>query len=169
MPEPNREILSLGEYLRRLQHHYDTTGTPEPMNLDQYMQLLQQRAAEFMAPRIAHARGKKLQPLPPLLEWFILPTDEQFVELPTPAPKRKPTPRRYRSSHELRALRDQLDARRTAIMFGGHPDPAACNIGSSSRWKKLDRDIAAVVKLTKRIERLDGRIASAEARERRQR
>ncbi|MUL48391.1 hypothetical protein FZI85_27760 [Mycobacterium sp. CBMA293] len=122
-----------------------------------------------MAPRIEHAKGKPLQPYPPLLEWFILPTDEQFVELPAPAPKRTPQPRRYRSSAELRAARDVLIERRDAIMFDGPADRAAANVSTPARWKKLERDIAAVAKLSTRIQRLDYRIRDAEARERQQR
>lgn len=158
------DLLSLNEYLRRIRERYATDGTPEPMTLDEYMQLLCQRADEFMAPRYAHARGQRPQPLPPLLEWFILPIDEQFVLLPRPAPKRAPVPRRYRSSSQLRAQRDALVRRRDAIMFGG-ADPAACNVNTRARWKKLDRDIAAVAKLTARIDKLHGRIRSAEYRE----
>lgn len=160
-------LLSLNEYLRRIQQRYSTDGTPEPMTLDEYMQLLCQRADEFMAPRYAHARGQRLQPLPPLLEWFILPIDEQFVLLPDPAPKRAPVPRRYRTSAELRARRDELIRRRDAIMFDWD-DPAACNVNTRARWKKLDRDIAAVAKLRARIAVLDRRIAAAEYREQRQ-
>lgn len=105
--------------------------------------------------------------LPPLLTWFILPTDETFVQLPEPAPKPPPppTPRRYRSSAELRAERDRLAARRDAIMFDGPADRAAANVATPSRWKKLDRDIAAVAKLSKRIDRLDSGIRAAEHRE----
>jgi hypothetical protein len=157
--------VSLNEYLHQLQQRYDTDEQRTRMSLDDYMQLLQNRADEFMAPRLA--RHSALPAYPPLLEWFILATDAPFVEPPTPAPKRTPTPRQDRSSDELRAQRDTLDTRRTAIMFDGD-DPAACNIGTPARWEKLDRDIATVAKLTRRIDRLDAQILAAEHREKRQ-
>lgn len=157
--------MTLEKYLQELQARYDAGGTPALMSLDDYMMLLQHRSEEFMAslPTPTHTRLKRL---PPLLEWFILPTDEKFVQLPEPAPKPPPpTPRRYRSSAELRAERDRLAARRDAIMFDGPADRAAANVATPSRWKKLDRDIAAVAKLSKRIDRLDWGIRAAEHRE----
>ncbi len=161
------DIVSLDDYLRSLRERAAREPIPAPMSLDQYMTVLQQRCADFMAPRIEHAKGKPLQPYPALLEWFILPTDEQFVELPAPAPKRTPQPRHYRSSAELRAERDALIVRRDALMFDGPADRAAANVSTRARWNKLERDIAKVAQLSRRIQSLGFRISSAEARERR--
>ncbi|WP_157680462.1 hypothetical protein [Mycobacterium dioxanotrophicus] len=54
------------------------------------------------------------------------------------------------------------------MLGGGQHDPAAASIATPVRWKKLDRDIDTVAKLTARIERLDAKILSAQAREQRQ-
>lgn len=133
---------------------------------DEYVQLLLHRQSEWLAANPPNTRGR-LTSLPPLLEWFIRDGDEDLVELPQPAPKPAPRPRTYRSAESLRADRDQLTARRDRIIFGGHDDPAACNINTRARWKQLDRDIAAVAALSRRIQRLDHRIVAAEHREQR--
>ena len=141
--------MTLEKYLQMLQARYDAGEKPAPMNLDHYMVLLQHRLDEFTAaqPAPRYTTYRIAIPLPPLLEWFILPTDEQFVELPTKAPKPKPTPRRYTPSSELRARRDKLVQERDALMFDGPADRAAANISGAPRWKKLDRDIAKGARL----------------------
>lgn len=159
--------MTLEKYLQMLQARYDAGGKPAPMSLDDYMVLLQHRLDEFTAAQPAPRHTYRI-PLPPLLEWFILPTDEQFVILPTAAPKPKPTPRRYVPSSELRARRDKLIEQRDALMFGGPADRAAANISGNPRWKKLDRDIAKGARLASRIEALEHRIKAAEHREQKQ-
>ncbi|WP_441964843.1 hypothetical protein [Mycolicibacterium houstonense] len=157
--------MTLEKYLQELQARADAGDTPAPMSLDDYMTLLQQRSDEFTS-RLPAPAEPRLKRLPPLLTWFILPTDEKFVQLPEPpAPKPAPTPRRYRSSEDLHTERDRLAAKRDAIMFDGPADRAAANLATPARWKKLDRDIAAVAKLSKRIDRLDWAIRAAEYRE----
>lgn len=140
------------------------------MSLDDYMVLLQQRSDEYTAaqPAPRHTTYRIAIPLPPLLEWFVLPTDEQFVILPTSAPKPKPTPRRYVPSSELRARRDKLVQQRDALTFDGPADRAAANISGNPRWKKLDRDTAKGARLSRRIEALEHRINAAEHREQKQ-
>lgn len=160
--------MTLDKYLQMLQARYNAGEKPAPMNLDDYMVLLQQRLDEFTAAQPAaprHTTYRIAIPLPPLLEWFILPTDEQFVELPTKAPKPKPTPRRYVPSSELRARRDKLVQECDALMLDRPADRAAANISGAPRWKKLDRDIAKGARLVRRIEALDYRIKAAEHRE----
>ncbi|WP_454793791.1 hypothetical protein [Mycolicibacterium lutetiense] len=159
--------MTLEKFKQMLQERYNAGEKPAPMSLDDYMVLLQQRSDEFTDGQPAPRYTYRI-PLPPLLEWFILPTDEQFVELPTAAPKPKPTPRRYTPSSELRARRDKLTQQRDAIMFDGPPDRAAANISGAPRWKKLDRDITKVASLSRRIDALDYRIKAAEHREQHQ-
>ncbi len=162
--------MTLEKYLQMLQARYDAGEKPAPMSLDDYMVLLQQRLDEFTAaqPAPRHTTYRIAIPLPPLLEWFILPTDEQFVILPTAAPKPKPTPRRYVPSSELRTRRDKLVQQRDALMFDRPADRAAANISGNARWKKLDRDIAKGARLARRIEALEYRIKAAEHREQKQ-
>ncbi|MFL0243543.1 hypothetical protein [Mycobacterium sp. SMC-17] len=140
--------------------------TTEKMTGDAYMELLVQRQNAWIA---AHPPREGLVTwLQPLLTWFIQPGDEDLVELPEDPPaKPAPTPRTYRSAASLRTERDRLIARRDAIMFDGPADRAAANVATRARWKKLDRDIAAVARLSRRITHLDYRIADADARERR--
>ena len=159
--------MTLEKYLQILQERYDAGEKPAPMSLDDYMELLQQRIDEFTATQPAPRYTYRI-PLPPLLEWFILPTDEQFVELPTAAPKSKPAPRRYVPSSELRTRRDKLVQQRDALMFDGPADRAAANISGAPRWKKLDRDITKGARLARRIEALDYKIKAAEHREQKQ-
>lgn len=159
--------MTLEKYLQMLQERYNAGQKPAPMSLDDYMVLLQQRLDEFTAAQPAPRHTYRI-PLPPLLEWFILPTDEQFVILPTKAPKPKPTPRHYVPSSELRARRAELIQKRDAIMFDGPTDRAAANISGAPRWNKLDRDITKVASLSRRIESLDYRIKAAEHREQKQ-
>ncbi|MCD0445809.1 hypothetical protein LO763_19560 [Glycomyces sp. A-F 0318] len=112
-----------------------------------------------------------------LLEWFIEPGDENLVELPEPKPKRQPQPRVYRSAASLREERDRLASRRAAIIgMDDDGDMAIVNLSPFARSKaaraagrrrfaKLDRDLARVASLNRRIDALDFRIAAAETRE----
>lgn len=142
------------------------TSDQNKLSGDEYMQLLLKRQSQWLASNPPATRGR-LTSLPPLLEWFIRDGDEDLVELPTPTPKPAPNPRTYRSAASLRTDRDRLIAQRDAITTGGHQDPAMCTLGGRRRWEKLDRDIATVAELNRRIDALNGRIASADAREQR--
>lgn len=115
-----------------------------------------------------------------LLEWFVRPGDEDLVDLPKeqPAPKRERRPRVYQSAASLIAERDGLVARRDAIVADDGGDLAETNLSPSSRsraarsagrrrFAKLDRDLERVAKLSRRIEALNFRITTAQAREER--
>ncbi len=146
------------------------------MTGDEYITVLEQRRAAYMAERPGQPEW-----LVPLLEWFIEPGDEQLVTLPAPAPKPErpaPAPRRYRSAASLRAARDQLQARLDALT-GTSGDPAAVNLSPHARSRAarnagrrrmaaLDRDVRQAARLLRRINDLDSRIARAEHRERSQ-
>ncbi len=139
--------------------------TTEKLTPDAYMELLVQRQNDWLKDNPPRSRGR-LTSLPPLLEWFVRPGDEHLVELPEPPAKPKPQPRTYRSAASLRTERDALIKRRDAIIFDGPADRAAANVSTPSRWKKLDRDITKVVRLSNRINALGYRIADADHRER---
>ncbi|WP_026931194.1 hypothetical protein [Glycomyces tenuis] len=120
------------------------------------------------------------EPPRPLLEWFIRPGDEDLVDLPEKqtAPKRAPKPRVYRSAASLIAERDELVERRDAIVADDGGDMAAVNLSPHSRsraarnagrrrFAQLDRDLERVAKLNRRIQALNFRITTAQAREKR--
>lgn len=171
---------------------------------EEYMELLEYRRAEWEAAhpareaaeaQIAQIKAEfpdanpqikpKLPPLRPLLEWFILPGDEDLVDMaaleravaPEPAPKRTPRPRVYRSAASLREERDRVQARMDAVAGRGDcGDVAAINISPSSskpriaaagrrRFAQMDRDLEQYGQLAKRLASLNSRIASAEYRE----
>lgn len=169
------------------------------MNGVEYMEVLDQRRAAWEAAHPAREAAEaqiaqikrefpganpQLKPkswVRPLLEWFIEPGDEDLVDLPVekPTPKRKPTPRVYRSSASLRAERDVLKSRWDAIVaVDDDGDMAATNLSPNSRsraarnagrrrFAQLDRDLERAAALTRRIKSLDFRIRTAEAREER--
>lgn len=173
--------------------------TPAPiggakMTGDEYMNLLERRRAAWEAAHPAREAVEAVieqvkrefpganpqlkpgwQPAAALLTWFIQPGDEDLVDLPDPAPKRKPTPRVYRSAASLREERDRLRARMPAL-FDDDGDMAVTNLSPFARsrsarnagrrrFAQLDRDIERAVKLTERIDALNFRIVRAEARE----
>ena len=117
---------------------------------------------------------------PPLLEWFIQPEDEGFVILPEsePAPKRTPQPRVYRTAESLRAERDKIERQMDAVAGVGPTDRAAANLSPNARsraartagrrrFAQMDRALSRYTALRARRDGLNGRIANAEARERR--
>jgi len=121
----------------------------------------------------------------PLLESFVETGDEGLVDLPAPKPepepKRAPRPRTYRSAASLREERDALQARRDAYIEPDdgsvEADPFAIgNISTQAlypraraagrrRFARMDRDLERFANLLRRINALDSRIATAEARE----
>lgn len=132
------------------------------MTGDEYMTLLERRQSHWLA---AHPDSDMR--FPPLLEWFVRDGDETFVQLPEATARPTRRPRNYRPACELIAERDQLATQLTDIMFDTDaPDRAAANIANPSRWKALDASIVRAAKLQHRVNRLDGRIASSQARER---
>lgn len=89
---------------------------------DEYMQLLTQRMNAFMEEqqRKADAAATGNQParlplLPPLLEWFIRPGDEDLVELPEPPAKPKPQPRYYRPASYWRERITRLETQMATV------------------------------------------------------
>lgn len=147
-----------------------------PISGEEYIELLLARQAAWMSRN--PLRKTRLPSLPPLLEWFIREGDENFVRLPEKptTPKRERTPRQYRSAVSLREERDRVQAQMDRITSDGCDDPASVNISPSARsraaaragrarFAKLDRDLERYTALRKRLDRLDFRIVTAEARE----
>lgn len=144
------------------------------MNGDEYMALLLERQAEHMAASSRSTDGRITWPnLPPLLEWFIRPGDENLFTppKPTPQPKRATTPRVHRSAASLREERDRLIALRDPLVTPLLNDRAASHgqalghKGTARIQKREDSRLRRYVELDKRIQALDGRIARAERRE----
>lgn len=145
---------------------------------DEYMDLLLSRQAEWTAANPSQEAFTFRRP--PLLEWFVRAGDEDLVDLSSlesePQPKRKPKPRVYRSAASLRDERDRVQAQMDAITRDDNGDMAVVNLSPYSRsraarragvrrFEKLDRDLQRFTQLKRRLDRLDSRIAAAEARE----
>lgn len=164
------------------------------MNGDEYMELLEQRRAAWEAAHPAREAAEaqiaqikrdfpganpqlkpNWTPLRPLLEWFIEPGDEDLVTLPEPEPKPKPRPRVYRSAASLREEREQVQAQIEALWeddgdmavvnLSPHAKSRAARNAGRRRMANLDREIDLGLRLSRRLQSLDARIASAEARE----
>ena len=146
----------------------------EPISGDNYMQVLVQRQQAWIAAN-APTRTPSWASAP-LLEWFIEPGDEQFVQLPGPVQRPAPQPRTYRSAESLRVERDGVERRMHEVASAGPTDPAAVNLSPFARsraasragrrrFAQLDRSLEQYTQLQQRRDRLNGRIASAEARE----
>lgn len=140
---------------------------------DDYMQVLVQRQQAWTA---ANAPARSSWASAPLLEWFVEPGDEQFVQLPEPTRRPDPQPRMYRSAESLRAERDEVERRMNEIAGTGPTDGAAVNLSPYSRsraartagrrrFAQLDRSLEQYTKLQHRRDQLNGRLANAEARE----
>jgi hypothetical protein len=142
---------------------------------EDYMRVLLDRQASWEA---AHPDCR----LRPLLDWFVVDGDEQWVILPEhkPQPKRQPKRRVYRSAASIREELARVEAQMTRIAGSGPDDPAAVNISPHARsraartagrrrFAKLDRDLERYAQLDTRRSRLAGRLAAAEAREAKQR
>jgi hypothetical protein len=148
----------------------------EPIFGDEYVRtiLVARQEAWLTANPAARDRG-----FPPLLEWFIQPEDERFVQLPEDEPKAPPLPRqprKYRSAASLREERDGIERRMNAIAGEDSTDGAIVNLSPHSRsraarnagrrrFAQMDRDLARYVQLRRRYDQLTARIAAAEARE----
>lgn len=152
----------------------DSTKLTGPISGEEYIQVLLARQAAHVAAH-PHPRG-----WPPLLEWFVRAEDEPYVVLPeaTPVPKRTPKPRVYRSAESIRAELEIVDAQLAAFGVNDVPDRAAANLSPHARsraaaragrrrFTRMDRDLQRYTALTRRRDRLAGRLATAEAREKR--
>jgi hypothetical protein len=148
-----------------------------PIEGEAYMQLLLDRQAAYEATHPPKPDAITLR-FPALLEWFIQPGDEDWVDVPEtqPQPKRVATPRVYRSATSIAEELARIDARMAQIANSGPDDPAAVNISPYSRsraartagrrrFAQLDRDLERYVALRKRRDALAGRLLSAQARE----
>lgn len=150
----------------------DLTG---PVTGDEYIAILLQRQAAYIARNSPNGTT-----CPPLLEWFIRADDEDFVQIPepAPAPKQKTTPRVYRSAASLREERDRVQAQIDNFGDSSAPDRASANLSPNARSKaarnagrqrfeRMDRDLERFTALVKRRDMLNGRVATAEDREHR--
>lgn len=146
---------------------------------DQYMDLLLERQAEYVA-----QNGPAILGFPPLLDWFIRDGDEALVDMDAieaadavvmerPAPK----PRRYRPASYWRDELDRVTARMNAIsgvQRHATDDPAAyggVGISQTARQRRkygesLDRTAAEWVRLEARRSHAVSMLRKAEARER---
>ncbi len=153
--------------------------TAEKLSGDEYMAVLVQRQAEFMQARQREVQARTSQngrpPLPllsPLLEWFIQPGDEHLVDLPQPAPKRKPEPRYYRPSTFWRERITHIEAQMAATAARADlGDPAAargCALGpkrTARHQKRADAALTRYVALDRKLSHAKGMLCSALARE----
>ena len=160
----------------------DRAGVGGEVTGDEYMTLLLERQAEHMASRPAPPDGVKLAAwieLPPPLEMFVLPGDEDLFTPPkhVPAPKRETTPRTYKPASHWRALREKAQADLDRLTGGTSDDPAVVNLSHTSRSRAarnagkrrmaaLERDVEKAARLMSRIEFLDHKVLMADARER---
>ncbi|OHU47337.1 hypothetical protein BKG82_27175 [Mycobacteroides chelonae] len=155
----------------------DTTNAK--MSLDDYMKLLTERMNEYMEPlqrkavETAERLGRPvLPPLPPLLQWFIRDGDEDLVELPEPAAKRKPEPRYYRPAsywqERVTRIEEQMAATAQRADVG---DPAAAGgyaLGpkrTARHQKRADHALERYSALAKKLAHAQGMLRNAQARE----
>lgn len=136
---------------------------------DEYIALLQQRQAEY----VAQLSPRRHPWVVPLLEWFIRDGDEHLFTPPKEQsqPKRVTKPRTYRSAESLRAERDRLIAQRDPLAVPLLSDRAASHgqaLGAKRTARIQQREdsrLRRYVELDERIKALDVRIARAERRE----
>lgn len=141
---------------------------------DEYMDLLVERQAAYVA---AHP---PLQPwAAPLLEWFVLPGDEEIFTPPKATPRQRPArrPRTYRPASHWREKLERLDAALASLDPGprhGTTDRAAYGgVGipqtarQNAKWDtRISRTARRYVELTQAREEVAGKLARAEMRER---
>lgn len=150
----------------------------EPISGDDYVRvvLVGRQEAWLEAWHAAHP-GMYLR-FPPPLDSFVAPGDEDFVILREAAPKRAPRPRVYRTAESLRAERDEVERRMAAVAGEESTDGAVVNLSPNSRsraartagrrrFEQMDRALSRYTALRAKRDQLNGRIARAEARERR--
>ncbi|TKG67041.1 hypothetical protein [Prauserella endophytica] len=157
-----------------------TEPLTEVVDGDTYIEVLLRRQAAWLG---ARSGGAVVPKFPPPLEYFVRAADEPYVRLPepTPAPKRTPKPRQYRSVESLRA--ELADIEQRMEMVAGRSDTgdrAAANLSPVARsrtaaragrrrFAAMDRDLETYARLAHRRDALKGRIARAEAREQKER
>jgi len=155
----------------------DETALSGPVRGEEYMQVLLARQAAYVA---TQEQSGPLQRYAPLLEWFVRDEDVEYVVLPeaVPAPKRASKPRVYRSTESIRAELENVTAHLAAFGANDVPDRAAANLSphvrsraaaraGRRRFERMDRDLECYTALARRRDQLAGRLASAEAREKR--
>ncbi len=145
------------------------------MSLDEYMELLAARSAEW---RAANPPREGVTPKPwimPLLTWFIRDGDEELVELPPePEPKPKPKPRYYRPASYWRARCEALKPQMAALAEPIIPDRAAAGgvaLGPrrTARVQKLeDGRLQRYTALSRKLEHAQRMLRAAETREAKQ-
>lgn len=151
----------------------------EKISMDDYMKLLTERMNAHMEPlqrkavETAERLGRPiLPPLPPLLEWFIRDGDEDLVELPKPAAKRKPEPRYYRPASYWQELvtriEEQMAATAARADVGDRAAAGGCALGpkaTARHQRRADYALQRYSALTKKLAHAQGMLRSAQARE----
>ncbi|MBF6358124.1 hypothetical protein IU449_26875 [Nocardia higoensis] len=145
--------------------------TPAHLSGDEYMELLQRRADEWLA------SCSTIKPkFPPLLEWFIQDGDEDLVDPailapPEPQPKPERQPRYYRPASYWRERVTRLEAQRAALTEPLIPDRAAAGgvaLGPRRTARVQQREDARLrryVELDKKLRHAERMLWKAEARE----
>lgn len=149
-------------------------GSPAPrLTPDEYMALLVERQAAHIAKHPPNPSW-----LVPLLEWFVLPGDEDLFTPPEPTPQPKPErkPRTYRPASHWREKLARIDAELAALDTGprhGTTDMAAYGgVGvpqtarQNAQWaKRIDRTAERYGRLRRARDEIAGKLARAERRE----
>jgi hypothetical protein len=152
----------------------DETALTRHVSGGEYIGVLLARQAAYLAAHPPRRPG-----LLPLLEWFVRDEDEPWVMLPEAAPKPKPKPRQYRSAASIREELENVEALMAAVASNSDtPDRAAANLSPNARnqaaaragrrrFERMDRDLERFAALQRRRDRLVSRLATAQAREKR--
>lgn len=123
---------------------------PRKLTGEEYMELLLERQAQFMA-RCAPRPGAKVL-LAPTLETFVRPGDEDLVELPAPEPKPTRTPRRYRPAsywrQRLAAIESQMAATAARVDLDDRAAAGGVGLGPKRAARHCDRADAALSRYT---------------------
>lgn len=146
---------------------------PRELTGDQYMELLLQRQAAFMAQCTPRPGAKVL--LAPTLESFVRPGDEDLVELPAPEPHRTPVPRRYRPAsywrERIAALDAQMNDTAAAVDLGDRAAAGGVGIGRSRatrHGRRADAALSRYTALATRRDHAERMLRAATAREQKQ-
>lgn len=148
----------------------------EPVTLDEYMAVLQQRLDTYNASRPPSDNQvfRVKSWVEPLLPWFFRDEDEAFVVLPEPKqpkPKPKPKPRYYRPASYWREKLARIEAQMKPLEEPLITDRAAaggCALGPKRTQRiqnQEDGRLQRYVALKKERDRLASMLRTAEARE----